>query len=267
MLKLLIKRCARRYLLADERGSIIAEMTRTGSLLQAHQYDAYGNPKHSSSARFRYTGQILIPGTELYYYKARVYHPKLGRFMQTDPIGYQDGMNWYAYAGNDPLNLVDPTGRSSEEANVWAKMFGFENSIEATEAGDGLVEATALAVNELDSRLSVSASGAAGVGLGVRATATVDSSTIKGEGIDFSAGLTSTAFGARASGTLNLSLIKPNENPTGLVTSTTVVGGAGVGGGLTVQWTPSFGLTLHVGVVGGVSITSEAAGIKTTSFD
>ncbi|MDN7134969.1 RHS repeat-associated core domain-containing protein [Pseudidiomarina terrestris] len=113
---------ARRYLLADERGSIIAEMTGNGGLLQAHQYDAYGNPKNSSDARFRFTGQILIPGTELYYYKARVYHPRLGRFMQTDPIGYKDGMNWYAYVGNDPLNATDPTGEAKLKVGVEATL-------------------------------------------------------------------------------------------------------------------------------------------------
>lgn len=35
-----------------------------------------------------------------------------GRFLETDPLGYEDGLNWYNYVGGDPVNLVDPTGLS-----------------------------------------------------------------------------------------------------------------------------------------------------------
>ncbi|MFM0133388.1 RHS repeat-associated core domain-containing protein [Paraburkholderia sediminicola] len=46
----------------------------------------------------------------LYYYKARMYSPALGRFLQTDPVGTADDLNLYAYVKNNPINLTDPTG-------------------------------------------------------------------------------------------------------------------------------------------------------------
>jgi RHS repeat-associated protein len=100
----------RRWLLADPQGSIVAVTNGAGTSIATNTYDEYGIPAAGNSGRFQYTGQIWIPEIGLYHYKARAYSPTLGRFLQTDPIGYGAGLNWYAYVSNDPLNRTDPTG-------------------------------------------------------------------------------------------------------------------------------------------------------------
>lgn len=59
-----------------------------------------------AGARFESGGLDL----GLYYYKARMYSPTLGRFLQTDPVGYADDLNLYAYVKSNPINLTDPSG-------------------------------------------------------------------------------------------------------------------------------------------------------------
>jgi RHS repeat-associated protein len=71
-------------------------------------------------SRFRCTGQAALPELQLYHYKARVYDPNLGRFLQTDPVGYNVDLNLYQYVYGDPLNLVDPSGLQQSCEDVGA---------------------------------------------------------------------------------------------------------------------------------------------------
>jgi RHS repeat-associated protein len=103
----------RYYFHADGHGNVVARSNAAGAAVATIGYDEYGRPSAYGS-RFLHAGKMHFGTVNAYYNNARWYDYKLGRFLQVDPVGYDDQVNLYAYVGNDPVNDSDSTGMAGD---------------------------------------------------------------------------------------------------------------------------------------------------------
>ncbi len=101
---------------------LTARSNREGRITQHTEYIAFGEvlfEEHSTSKTMPYlfNGKELDTETGLYYYGARYYDPKVSIFVNVDPL-VEKTMQSYAYANNNPVMLIDPTGKEPED---WVK--------------------------------------------------------------------------------------------------------------------------------------------------
>jgi len=99
--------------LADNLGSVRDQMDNTGGFLSGSHvnFDAFGKPTATPVSRFAFTGQEYDSDAGLYYYNARWYDPRTGKFLSEDPIEFAAGdTNLTRMLGNSVTLYVDPTG-------------------------------------------------------------------------------------------------------------------------------------------------------------
>lgn len=106
------------YYHSNHQGSVVATTDPSGAVLNRFTYSSYGESPNLTGTSHGYTGQRYDAETGLYYYKMRMFSPKIGRFLQPDPIGFAGGPNLYTYVSNRPTASRDSLGLVTEEVSI-----------------------------------------------------------------------------------------------------------------------------------------------------
>jgi RHS repeat-associated protein len=91
-------------------GAIVWRWESDGYGTSAANEDPDGNGQ-PTTVNLRFPGQYYDEESGLHYNWHRYYVPRLGRYLSSDPIGIEGGINTYAYVGGNPLSFTDPDGR------------------------------------------------------------------------------------------------------------------------------------------------------------
>jgi RHS repeat-associated protein len=111
-------------IISDHLGSVrMVVDASTGEVAQRIDYDEFGNVLEDTNPGFQpfgFAGGLYDPDTKLVRFGARDYDAETGRWTAKDPINFAGGQaNLYAYVGNDPVNLIDPTGLCEKPERPW----------------------------------------------------------------------------------------------------------------------------------------------------
>jgi RHS repeat-associated protein len=100
------------YIAPDHLGSPLQITNSTGAVVWQWNFDPFGNgaPAGAFAYELRFPGQFFDQATKLHYNYFRDYDPRLGRYIESDPMGLAGGINTYAYVGGNPLMRTDATG-------------------------------------------------------------------------------------------------------------------------------------------------------------
>lgn len=108
-----------RYQLANHLSSAVLELGDESEVISYEEYFPFGSTSYQAVAnavdvpkRYRYTDKERDDENDLYYHGARYYAPWLGRWTARDPAGLQDGLNVFHYVSNNPIQLLDRTGKN-----------------------------------------------------------------------------------------------------------------------------------------------------------
>ncbi|MEE1042848.1 MAG: RHS repeat-associated core domain-containing protein, partial [Clostridia bacterium] len=110
------------YLFKNGHGDTVT-IVRNGNVVDDAEYDAYGNVKNPQNiTAYTYANYYYDSHSGMYYLRNRFYDSSIARFISEDPI--QDGINWYAYCGGNPIAFVDPWGlyylEKGEDGRIYA---------------------------------------------------------------------------------------------------------------------------------------------------